>query len=162
MTFELVCKLENEHRPVKAKSIDFTKDDRFIAIVFASNVTQNHSNPAGLIAIHSFDKEFGTISKDPTSLYIHPDQFQGGEDIRFLKGDSHLLVSDPVHDKILIYRFDLTNGKICKKVSEIANPDARLSFPHGICPSSDGRFLGVSNYGNDNFSIYPLDAALSN
>ena len=155
MTFNLTCKLENPYRPSKAKSIDFTKDDRYMAIVFASNVNEKQSIPNGLIAIYPFDPIRGVIATKPTCIF-RDDAFKGGEDIRFYKDDSCLLISDHVNDRIVAYRFDQIKGTIGQKIAEIGNPDAKLSFPHGIGLSSNGKFLGVANYGNDNFSIYTV------
>ena len=160
-TFSLVSFLDDQFIPYKAKSIDFTKDDSYLAIVFASNVTSEVSSPGGLVAIYPFDKKRGKIGLKPTSVYFSPEEFKGGEDIRFYKDDSLLFISDHVHDKIVILTFDKTKGEIGERVFETKNPQARISFPHGLGLSQDGNFVGISNYGTDSFSIYRLESGPS-
>ncbi|MBI5273923.1 MAG: beta-propeller fold lactonase family protein [Chlamydiales bacterium] len=154
--FDFISELKSEFAPLKAKSIDFTKDDNYAAVIYAVNVTKTPSSPDGLIAIYKFDRERGILGPEPTFIYHNPEEFNGGEDIRFYKDDSCIFVSDHVHHKIRVYAFDKENGTIGEKVFEIENPDARLSFPHGIGLSPDGKYIGVANYGNDNFSIYKI------
>ncbi len=145
--------LHNKYHPLKPKSLDFSHDDEYLAVVYAANVTKVPIALDGLIAIYRFDK--GRIDPEPISTYIDED-FKGGEDIRFYPDDSALFVSDHGQNRILVYRFH--NGKIGGKIAQLENPTSRLSFPHGIAVSENGKFLAVTNYGHDNFAIYSISS----
>lgn len=155
----LASKLLNRFVQMKPKSIDFTKDDHYAVVVYASNIAKNPIPPEGLIAIYKFDVERGILDPEPISIYRDPDEFKGGEDIKFYKDDSCFFVSDHVYHRIIVFEFDKQTGQIGKKMIQLNNPEARLSFPHGIGISPDGKYLAVANYGNDNFSIYAIDSS---
>jgi len=151
-----VSTLENRFLTSKPKSLDFSHDDRYVAVVYAVNVVSTPNKARGLIAIYTFDKETGVIAPEPMSVYRSKQKFDGGEDINFSLDDSFVIISEHAQDRIIIHEFDKTRGIIGKKVSEIKNPEAQLSFPHGLNISSDGKYLAVANYGDDKFSLYSI------
>lgn len=148
-----VADLANAFLPYKPKSLDFTKDDSYVAVVYASNVIDVPNEIGGLIAIYPFDKNTGVIDSRPVSVYINYEEFKGGEDIKFNMDDSSLFVSVQAHDKIMV--FDFAKGQIGNQTHEM-NKDNRLNFPHGIDISSNGKYLAVANYGDDKFAIYAI------
>jgi 6-phosphogluconolactonase (cycloisomerase 2 family) len=153
---ELTSTLKNAFLGLRPKSLDFTKDDRFVAVVYSEHSIKETSNAGGLIAIYAFDKTTGTISPPVVSIYKE-DLFNGGEDIAFSTDDSSFIVSEQATDKVTFIAFDKTTGQIGKKLGSIQNPEAKLHLPHGISLSSDGKYLAVTNYGDDKFSIYQIN-----
>lgn len=147
-----VADLANAFLPYKPKSLDFSKDDAYVAVVYAANVTAIPNEIGGLIAVYPFDKNKGVIGSQPTSVYINQ-EFKGGEDIKFNHDDSKLFISIQANDKIMVFDFD--KGQIGNQRHEM-NKENRLNFPHGIDISSDGKYLAVANYGDDKFAIYVI------
>lgn len=148
-----VADLANAFLPFKPKSLDFTKDDAYVAVVFSANVTAVPNEIGGMIAIYPFDKNTGVIDSQPTSVYINNEEFKGGEDIKFNQDDSSLFVSVQASDKIMV--FDFSQGQIGNQTHEMSKNNG-LNFPHGIGISSNGKYLGVANYGDDKFAIYAI------
>jgi len=157
VSLALVSNLKNRFKILKPKSLDFTQDDNYVAIVYAANVTTVKNLVTGLVAIHKFDKNTGIIDEKSISIYRNNREFVGGEDINFSPDDSCIFISEHARDRILVHEFDKIHGKIGKRIAELKNPEARLSFPHGIKISSDGKYLAVANYGDDKCSIYGVD-----
>jgi len=151
---KLISQLENSFKLLKPKSLDFTHDDTYIAVVYAANVINIPNKTSGLVAIFKFDKNTGIIDPNPVSLYQDNDNFDGGEDINFSPDDSCIFISEHARDRIIVHEFDKIHGKIGKRITELKNPEARLSFPHGLNISSDGKYLAVAHYGDDKFSVY--------
>ncbi|HZW61711.1 MAG TPA: beta-propeller fold lactonase family protein [Candidatus Babeliales bacterium] len=155
ISFDAISNLKNDFLPLKPKSLDFTKDDQYVVVVYAANVTVQKNETGGLIATYKFDKSTGIIDQNPVSVYRN-EEFKGGEDIRLNKNDSAIFVSEHASDIIKIYSFNKNTGAIGKKITQLENPMSRLSFPHGLALSSNGKYLGVTNYGDDKFAIYSI------
>ena len=67
------------------------------------------------------------------------------------------VLSDQGHDTLIVYPFDPETGQIDPNYTLIQNPEAQLSFPHGLSISDDGNYLAVSNYGDDKFNLYQIE-----
>jgi len=157
LELKLVSHLPNRFLRSKPKSLDFSHDDAYVAVVYAANVIFTPNKTRGLIALYKFDKNTGIIAPEPTSVYRSKHGFDGGEDINFSPDDAYLIISEHAQDRIIVHEFDKIHGTIGKKISELKNPESRISFPHGINISSDGKYLAVAHYGDDKFSIYMID-----
>jgi 6-phosphogluconolactonase (cycloisomerase 2 family) len=154
---ELKSSLKNNFLPLGAKSLDFTKDDRFIAVAYSTNVKREKKTIKSAIAVYSFNNETGIINQNPFSVYTS-DTFCCGEDILFTPDNEHIIASDQASNSVIILTFNKNTGQIGEKINSLENPVANLSFPHGIALSSDGKYLAVTSYGDDKFSIYHLTA----
>ena len=53
-------------------------------------------------------------------------------------------------------------GQIGESRILLQNPEAQLSFPHGLSISPDGKYLAVTNYGDDTVKIYALSGSIPN
>lgn len=148
--------LQNAFGLCKPKSIVFTKDNRFMAAVYAKNVVSTPHQGRGLVAIYRFDDETGTIDQTPISTYAKK-HFAGGEDIVFIPNDAGLIISGHLTDELLLLDFDKNTGLVGKTIKKLEVATGSVSFPHGIDVSPDGKMLGVANYGADNCSIYKLN-----
>ncbi len=76
------------------------------------------------------------------------------EDCQFLDNDNYLIISSQGDNALVAYPFNKLTGRISSNPKLIKNPNARLSFPHGIGLSSDGKWLVAANYGDDSFNLY--------
>jgi 6-phosphogluconolactonase (cycloisomerase 2 family) len=105
-----------------------------------------------LLVVHTFNQD-GTLGDTVCTV-------RGNfsiEDIVFINADTALIASDQGHDILLLYPFDPHTGQIDSNYLVLQNPEAQLSFPHGMGVSQDGNFLAVCNYGDDKCNLYQLD-----
>ncbi len=80
--------------------------------------------------------------------------------IGFFQAGTHVLLTEQSVDQAAIIEVDQETGVIGRRVATLANPSARLSFPHGAGFSPDGDYFAVTSYGEDQFSIFAAaDAA---
>ena len=75
-------------------------------------------------------------------------------------GGGRLLLADDGSTEctLRLLAFDPETGAIGPVLHSFANPQAQLSFPHALAFSADGRYLAVSNYGNDKLLIVAMNA----
>lgn len=141
-------------KKLKAKSISFSSDNQYAALAYALAVVDITANRfESLLVVHKFNQAQG-ILEEP--LCFVKGNFSL-EDIVFLNDDSAIIASDQGHDLLLIYPFDPHTGQLEKKPLMLQNPEAQISFPHGISISPDGKYLVASNYGDDTFKLYQID-----
>lgn len=143
------------------KSIAFTKDDTYIAIAYSTQATKKPTPQHAYIAIHSFNATTGIIDQEPICSLKDHDTFINIEDIIFDQKDEYIIFSNQGNDAVLCYAFDKTTGKIGSKKFGLVGERSKLSFPHGVGISPDGKYLSVSNYGTDTFCIYDFDTLIS-
>ncbi len=149
-----VYKRPNNQKLLKAKAINFTKDNHYVVLAYAYGVTSSSGSPnfASLLVTHPFHPD-GTLGEAICSV-------KGNftiEDIAFSKDDKAIIATDQAHDMLLIYPFDPKTGQIGSNYTSIQNPEAQLSFPHGVSVSPDGKYLVATNYGDDKFNLYQID-----
>lgn len=143
----------NNFTLVKAKGVAFTKNDRFILVSYCLNVLDSTILPLrNLLISYPFNKSNGTLGA-PISQVT---QKLSVEDICFINNDNHILVTNQADDTIVVYSFDQTTGFISDGHILLQNPEAELSFPHGLAVSPDGNYLVVTNYGDDKFNLYEI------
>ncbi|MFB9324533.1 WD40 repeat domain-containing protein [Paenibacillus aurantiacus] len=144
--------------PLKPKAIAFSGDGALIAICFGPNAGTLNPQSFGVMAIHTFDGVTGTMSEQPVhELYGRP-ELSVPDSVTFSHdaGSSMLIIPSQSNDTIVFYAFDKSTCQIDPNFFSFTNPNAQLSFPHGVSLSADDRYLAVSNYGDDKITIYAL------
>lgn len=145
----------NQFPNMRAKGINFTKNNRFAAVCYANCATgQSGTINKGLVVVYAFDNSNGTLS-DPICI-INTPELGGPEDIALLYDDHAIIVSNQANDTLVILPFNPETGQIGEGDVVLQNPQSQLSFPHGMSVSQDGKYLVVTNYGDDKFNIYRI------
>jgi hypothetical protein len=152
---ERTCLLENPHGPMKPKSVAFSPDARFVAVVWALNASPASGlAPAGLVSVHRYDGARGVIDVDAVAQLAGGDLALGTlEMCTFLPpaaGPSYrILAASQGADLVASFALD-TEARTLACTGTFAGD---LSFPHGIDASADGRFVAVTTYGDDMLRI---------
>ena len=150
---ELVYKGVNSAKLVKTKGVNFTQDNQYAVLAYALSINSSIKNTLeSLLVTHKFNQN-GTLGEIVCSV-------EGNfsiEDIAFSNNDNAIIASDQAHDMLVVYPFDPKTGQIGSNYTLIQNPEAQLSFPHGVSVSQDGKYLVATNYGDDKFNLYQID-----
>ena len=144
--------LQNDLAPLKPKGVDFSPDGRFVVVCYASNVMRKSTGRA-LLHVYPFHGAGGLGARPVSSDGGH---LRLNDDIKFFPDGSHLVASDQASDSALIVGFDTSTGALGKRRMVLENPQALLSFPHGVGISADGRYLAITSYGDDKVTIYAI------
>jgi hypothetical protein len=149
--------VQTRYSPLKPKSVGFSGDGSLIAICYGPNAAESHQNN-GALAVHAFDNETGTISTLPLCERCGTPELLYPDDVAFFHDDLSTVIVVPSQaiDRVVFYSFDKMTNEIDPQSFAFANPEAQLSFPHGIALSSDDNYLAVSNYGDDKVTVYSL------
>lgn len=147
---------KNNFAGVQAKTINFTRDNKFAIVVYSPNL-QTHAHTLGkfLICVYRFDATRGTL-EGIIDQHDNAHHFGSIEDVVLLPDDTAIVLSAQGRDALVVYSFDPALGKIGRSYKLIKNPDAQLSFPHGMGISADGNYIAVANYGDDKCTIYRI------
>jgi|GEM_PF-1789488 len=138
---------------LRTKAINFTKDGKFAIIAYALAARDSVKRPyESMLVVREFDQKQGILG---TIVCTVRDAFFS-EDICLSPDETELFVTDQAYDQLLIYPFNACSGIISAHCTRYCNPEAQLSFPHGISISRDGKYMAVSNYGDDSCTIYAL------
>lgn len=148
---------ENRLAPLKPKGIDFAPDGRVAAVCYAPNAGPEQREPHGLLAIYPFSAATG-LDAEPLGEGS-PRRACAPDDVRFCPDGSHLLLTNQNLDTAEIVAVDRETGKLRGRRVTLANPQARLSFPHGAAVSRDGAYLAIASYGDDKVTVYATTAA---
>ena len=152
ITMEHLNNYESSFTSLKAKAVHFTQDSNYIIRGYAPSLNEAKNRPPeSLLVVHRFHLD-GSVGEFVSSA-------QGSfslEDIALVQNDSAIIVTDQGNDLLYQYPFDSITGHIGAGYSVIQNTEGQLSFPHGLGVSQNGRYLVVTNYGNDSFSAYEL------
>jgi hypothetical protein len=148
----MTCRLERFPSSLAPKSITFSADGRFalVALSFIAGPVDSGNYGGGMLTVHRFDAESGSVEADPVAEYRAL-----GTDLGFLdmaiflpakSGDTYrILVTDQANDLIPAFSFDAANGTLL--------PDGvfadNLSFPHGVDARADGRYVAITTFGDD-------------
>ena len=152
--YKLIQSISNSMLPMKPKGILFSPDNRFVAICFSLNVDKKKCESSSLLAIYSFNLTQERIQEKPIST---SSQSGGFEAIAFSPDCTEIYSTDQVYHRILKYPFDPKTGLLGSVETALENPEACLSFPHGLNFSPNGKFLAVSNYGDDKITLYQVE-----
>lgn len=140
--------------PLHPKGIDFSLEDRFVVICHAINNSVVPKQLSGALTVHSFDRMNGRIEPTPVSVIGTSELLCVPEDVRFTPDGTSILVTNHGNDTVTIHAFNPENGALGESSILLQNPEAQLSFPHGLSISPDGKYLAVTNYGDDTVKIY--------
>lgn len=150
------CLITNRLAPLKPKSVAFSPDGRFAAIAMGFNGTPNRRalNSGGMLMIHRFDLASGVIAPQPLVELKGEGMSLATTDMcTFLPAASgkpyRIIVVDQGADAIPAYEFDAEKQTL---VATGVFADG-LSFPHGVDVSADGKFVAITNYGDDSLRI---------
>ncbi len=147
----------NTHKNLYPKAINFTQDNKYIVLAWAPTPPppgKKHIGPVeSILESYKFNPD-GTIGEIISSVKRNHTVI---EDITFLENDTAMVMTNQAEDSLLIYSFDPITGKIDNNPSSLKNPEAQLSFPHGIGISQNGKYLAVTSYGDDTVNIYQVD-----
>lgn len=153
---ERVCLLENPHRPLKPKSVVFSRDGRFAVIAWALNVTRHQlsDSPHGVLATYPFDMARGMIAPKPIAEFHGSGLSMANVDMCTVLparsgGPYKILAANQGRDVISAFELDADEPRLDFTGVFMDG----LSFPHGLDGSADGRFVAVTNCGNDTLSI---------
>ena len=149
---ESVCKRANDSG-LKTKSINFTQDGRYAILVCTHCCGDKCSGFKNVLIVHRFDQLLGTVGEIVCTV---PGEFFTEDSALSLNNDT-IILSDQGHDALIIYPFDPETGQVDDNYTSIQNPEAQLSFPHSMGISPDGKYLIVTNYGDDKFNLYQID-----
>jgi hypothetical protein len=153
---ERTCLLPNGLAPLKPKSAAISHDGRFAAIAMGLNGTPNRGALpcGGRVRVHRFDAANGIIAAEPIAEFKPPDLALAALDLCTFAPTApdepyRILVVDQGVDAVFSFEFDPEDRTIGRS-GVFAD---RLSFPHGVDVSADGRFVAFSNYGDDSVRI---------
>jgi hypothetical protein len=152
----ITCRLESFPPSLAPKSITFSADGRFalIALSFIAGPVDSGKYGGGMLSIHRFDAESGSVEADPVAEYRANGTYLGFLDMAIFlpvsSGNTYrILVTDQANDLIPAYSFNATDGSLL--------PDGvfadNLSFPHGIDARADGRYVAITTFGDDSVHI---------
>lgn len=154
-SFEMHQVLENQIRPLEPKGVAFSPDNRFLAACYCQTIGTNKTcHPEAQLEIYCFDPVTQLFDPNPVSVFRKTPGNM--ETIKFSKDGSYLLSTDQVLDEVYLHRFDLSTGMLLDSEVLLDNPTAELNFPHGLAFSNDGKYLAVTNYGDDRITIYEI------
>lgn len=153
---EPTCRIESPTPLLKPKSIAFSRDGRFAVLAMAPNICPSDGvlDPIGRIGVHSFNAAAGVIAADPLVTYSAGGTALGGVEICTVlpsaSGRFHrILAVSQTADQALSFMFDADGSTLTRTGVFVSD----LCFPHGIDTSSDGRFVAITNYGDDTLRI---------
>ncbi len=75
----------------------------------------------------------------------------------FSPDQTSIYATDQQGDKIIRFSFDSLTGELGNSEIVFENPESQLNFPHGLSFSPDGKYLAVSNLGDNKITIYRVD-----
>lgn len=157
LSFYVCQSVINPLEPLAPKGLDFSHDSRYIAICYSKRAGTHISENSGLTIIYKFDQETGVMDPNPICQIGLEEGLSVPEDVHFYLDDSCLLVSNQGNDTLTLHDFDTKTGKIGNSYLGLKNPEACLNFPHGFSLSLNGKYLAISNYGDNKVSIYSIE-----
>lgn len=152
--FQLTQAIPNPFQGLKPKSIAFSKDNRYVVIGFCIELSGKEGGAQGLIASYAFDHTTGTISDSPITVI---DDIFSAETVAFSHDYTSVYAVDQVKDRVTGHEFNPSTGALGKSWIALKNPESQLSLPHGIAFSSNGKYVAVSNYGDDKVTVYQIE-----
>ncbi len=152
-----VYKKSNDIRDLCCKGINFTNDGRFAVVVYAAGVGDYQRNPKkGVIEVYGFNAVNGSLGKFICSTDNGSPSFCC-EDVLFIDDDRALMITDQQNSMLAIYPFDPVTGLIGSAITYMYPEKSQLDFPHGLSLKADGKYLAVTNYGDDAFKVYQVN-----
>jgi WD40 repeat protein len=131
--------LRDNEVPGIPKGICFSPDGTHLLVTF--------SEPSALCI---FSIENGEIQPTPKQTLQGADTgLSRPEDVKMSPDGTNCAVSNSTRDTVTFYAFDPKANRIIANCPlwTLANPEAQLSFPHGIAFSPDGTYLAITQFG---------------
>lgn len=148
--------LKNTNLDLVTKGINFTQDGKFAVIAQSAKASSNQKDPIkGLISVYTFDPVHGSFGDLVCSIDTGYKEFCY-EDIAFIDNDRTIIFADQNNNALTSYSFNSTTGQISPDYLCVHGKETQLDFPHGIGVKKDGKYLVVTNYGDDKFSLYRI------
>jgi WD40 repeat protein len=131
--------------------VDFLKDRDFLGIpkgiTFSPDGTHllvTFCEPSCLSIYHIKNQKIDPIPTQTISARL-----SRPEDIKISPNGRHCAVTNSDQNTITFYSFDSKSNSICENIPfyTLQNPEACLSFPHGIAFSPDGQYLAITQFG---------------
>lgn len=148
--------LKTKIRPLEPKSVAFSPDNRFLAACYCQVIGTNVcKDPQATLEIYRFDPNSQLFDPDPISTFT---KVPGNmETVKFSPDGTYLVTTDQALDEVFVHNFDPSSGQLLSSQVLLQNPEAELNFPHGLAFSNNGKYLAVTNYGDDRITIYEFD-----
>ena len=133
---ECVDFLKNKDLPGIPKGITFSPDGNYLLVTFCE--------PSYLSIYHIKNQKIDPIPTQTISAYL-----SRPEDIKISPNGRYCAVTNSDQNTTAFYSFDPKSNSICENTPFylLQNPQARLSFPHGIAFSPDGQYLAITQFG---------------
>ncbi len=131
--------LTHDQLPGIPKGICFSPDGTCLLVTFCE--------PSGLAIFHFDGKKINPLPKqiiqgDHTGL-------SRPEDIKLMPKRPYCSVSNSDKNTVTFYHFDKSTNTIADTPCwSLKNPEAHLTFPHGIAFSAEGSYLAVTQFGH--------------
>lgn len=152
-SFQKYQVLETKIRPLEPKGVAFSPDGRFLAACYCQTIGTNKTkDPIAQLEIYKLNPDTQLFEPNPVSVFTKAPGNM--ETVKFSPDGSYLLTSDQVLDEIFVHEFDRETGALSGSKILLENPTAELNFPHGLAFSRDGKYLAVTNYGDDRITLY--------
>ncbi|MEC7839348.1 MAG: beta-propeller fold lactonase family protein [Chlamydiota bacterium] len=124
------------------KGIIFSPDGSHLLVTFSETNS---------ISLYEINKEIDTINVIPKQVIKgFNTKISRPEDIKFTANNEFIAVSNSTSDCITFYPFNSTKNRFTSQTPSftLKNPESDLSFPHGLAFSYDGKYFGVTQFGN--------------
>lgn len=160
--FDLIVEsiIENEHWPLVPKGVAFTPNGRHLIIAYGLNAGRLRLRPGpGFIEVRRYDSDSGAVGEitsvsDPSLRLLIP------ESISVLGDGSEIVVTDQALHAALVLPIDQSSGTLGQVKSVLSWAAGGLSFPHGSAFSPDGRWLGLTNFGDGTIRVFDRTMAI--
>ncbi len=121
------------------KGICFSPDGTHLLVTF--------TEPSRLIIFQIWDQKIDPIPRQ--IIEGANTQLSRPEDIKISPDGTYCAVTNSDQDSVTFYHFNKETNSISGSTSFkiLSNPEAELSFPHGIAFSSDGAYLAITQFG---------------
>jgi len=131
--------LTHEQLPGIPKGICFSPDGKSLLVTFCD-----------LCAIAIFHLDGEKIDPVPRQIIRGAHTLLSRpEDIKLSPDGTYCCVSNSDRDRVTFYHFDQSSNTIAPTpFSSLTNPNSKLTFPHGLAISSDGKYLAITQFGH--------------
>ena len=137
--FECISLLKNSELSGPPKGVTFSPDGTHLLVTFC----EANSLVIFRLDNHTIHPVPSQIIDDATIGISRP------EDVKITSDGYCCAVTNSDKNTITFYPFDQTSNSIVQSTPcfTLQNPQAQLSFPHGIAFSSDGLYLAITQFG---------------
>ena len=152
MALMRVYREKNNEQWLRLKGINFTKDGRYAVLGYALSINTTKKRPLeSLLVVRRYHQNgrLGDIVSSVAGDAVI-------EDVALLFDDTAVVATNQANDTLRVHQFDAQTGQLAPDYLLISNPEAQLSFPHGMAASADGKYLVATNYGDDSFNLYQV------